>query len=74
MSGIGNVESGNIRIVASASDINIFNAEGCEIIIYAVDGTTVSRFTAMSDMESRSVVGGIYVVVAGNKVEKVIVK
>ena len=74
ISGIEGTSIGNIRIEASQGAVNIFNAEGCDIAIYAVDGTTLSRFTAVSDKESRDVVGGVYVVAAGNKVEKVIVK
>ena len=74
ISGIDGTSIGNIRIETSANAINVYNAEGYEVAIYTVDGTTLSRFTAVSDMESRDVVGGVYVVVAGNKVEKVIVK
>ena len=74
ISGIEGTSIGNIRIETSANAINVYNAEGYEVAIYTVDGTTISRFTAVSDMESRDVVGGVYVVAAGNKVEKVIVK
>ena len=74
ISGIECTSIGNIRISTSANAINVYNAEGYEVAIYAIDGTTLSRFTAVSDKESRNVVGGIYVVAAGNKVEKVMVK
>ena len=74
ISGIEGTSIGNIRIATSANAINVYNAEGYEVAIYAIDGTTLSRFTAVSDKESRNVVGGIYVVAAGNKVEKVMVK
>ena len=74
ISGIEGTSIGNIRISTSANAINVYNAEGYEVAIYTIDGTTLSRFTAVSDMESRNVVGGIYVVAVGNKVAKVIVK
>ena len=74
ISGIEGTSIGNIRIETSANAINVYNAEGYEVAIYTIDGTTLSRFTAVSDMESRDVVDGVYVVAAGNKVEKVIVK
>ena len=74
ISGIEGTSIGNIRIETSANAINVYNAEGYEVAIYTVDGTTLSRFTAVSDMESRDVVGGVYVVAVGNKVAKVIVK
>ena len=74
ISGIEGTSVGNIRIETSANAINVYNAEGYEVAIYTVDGTTLSRFTAVSDMESRDVVGGVYVVAVGNKVAKVIVK
>ena len=74
ISGIEGTSIGNIRIATSANAINVYNAEGYEVAIYAIDGTTLSRFIAVSDKESRNVVGGIYVVAAGNKVEKVMVK
>ena len=74
VSGIEGTSIGNIRIEASQGVVNIFNAKGCQIAIYEVDGTTLSRFTAVSNVESLRVVAGIYMVVAGNKVEKVIVK
>ena len=74
MSGIDYVGTSNIRIETTADGINIFNAEGYEVSIYAVDGTTLAHFVASSDFESRKVVPGVYVVAAGNKVEKVMVK
>ena len=74
MSGIDYVGTSNIRIETTADGINIYNAEGCEIAIYAVDGTTLAHFVASSDFESRKVIPGVYVVAASNKVEKVMVK
>ena len=74
MSGMDNVGISNIRIETSADGINIYNAEGCEVAIYAVDGTTLAHFIASSDVESRKVVPGVYVVTAGNQTEKVMVK
>lgn len=74
MSGIDNVGISNIRIETAVDGINIYNAEGCEVAIYAVDGTTLAHFIASSDVESRKVVSGVYVVTAGDKTEKVMVK
>ena len=74
MSGIEGVAGENIRVKASSGVINIFNAAGCEIAVYAMDGTLISRFTAESAFESCRVANGVYVVAVGNKVEKVVVK
>ena len=74
MSSLDNVGISNIRIETAVDGINIFNAEGCEVAIYAVDGTTLAHFIASSDVESRKVVSGVYVVTAGDKTEKVMVK
>lgn len=74
MSGIDNVGISNIRIETAVDGINIYNAEGCEVAIYSVDGTTLAHFIASSDVESRKVVPGVYVVTAGDKTEKVMVK
>ena len=74
MSGIDNVGISNIRIETAVDGINIYNADGCEVAIYAVDGTTLAHFIASSDVESRKVVPGVYVVTAGDKTEKVMVK
>ena len=74
MSSLDNVGISNIRIETAVDGINIFNAEGCEVAIYAVDGTTLAHFIASSDVESLKVVPGVYVVTAGDKTEKVMVK
>ena len=74
MSGIANVGYSNIRIEGTPYAINIYNAEGSEIAVYAVDGSLLSHFVASSGLESLKVVPGMYVVTAGNKVEKVMVK
>ena len=74
MSGIDNVGISNIRIETTADGINIYNAKGYEVAIYAVDGTTLAHFVASSDVESHKVVPGVYVVTVGNNTEKVMVK
>ncbi len=74
MSGIDNVGISNIRIEPTADGINIYNAKGYEVAIYAVDGTTLAHFVASSDVESHKVVPGVYVVTVGNNTEKVMVK
>jgi len=74
LSGIDSVGISNIRIEATADGINIYNAEGSEVAIYAVDGTILSHFVASSDVENRNVVPGVYVVTAGNRTEKIMVK
>ena len=74
MSVVDNIGTSNIRIESTAEGINIYNAEGYEVAIYAVDGTTIAHFVAASDLESRKLVSGVYVVTAGNKAEKVMVK
>ncbi|MDE6006966.1 MAG: leucine-rich repeat protein [Muribaculaceae bacterium] len=74
ISGNDTLSFGKIRIETTSNSVNILNAEGCEVAIFAADGTMLSRFKALSDVESRQVVAGIYLVVAGNTIEKVIVK
>ena len=74
VSGLVDVAYSNIRIETVADCINIFNAEGSEISICAIDGTTLASFVSSSDCESLRVVPGVYVVAVGDKVEKVMVK
>lgn len=71
---VENVSGDNVRIETASDAINILNADGREIAIVSADGTVLSHFTAKSDFESCKVVKGIYMVVAGNRTEKVIVK
>ena len=74
ISGVGNICSESVRIEPSAGTVDILNAEGCEVMIHAADGTMLRRFVAESDAEHITIVPGVYVVAAGNKVAKVIVK
>ncbi len=74
MSGIEAAEGGKVRIETSTGVISVYNAEGMEVSIYAVDGTMITRFTSASDKETRRVCGGVYVVAVGTEVEKVVVK
>ena len=74
ISGIENAGNSNIHIEGTPYAINIYNAEGSEIAVYAVDGSLLSHFVASSGIESLKVVPGMYIVAAGNKVEKVMVK
>lgn len=74
MSGIDFAGRANICIETTADCINIINAEGNEVAIYDVSGTALAHFVASSDFETQKAAPGLYVVVAGNIVEKVMVK
>lgn len=74
ITGVDNIGSESVRIETSAGTVDILNAEGCEAMIHAADGTMLRRFVAESDAEHITIVPGVYVVAAGNKVAKVIVK
>lgn len=73
-SGVDEITDGTIRIVAGEGNVDIINANGLEVAIYAVDGTLVDRFTAVSTHENRRLTAGIYVIAAGTLTEKVMVK
>lgn len=74
ITGVDNIGSESVRMETSAGTVDILNAEGCEVMIHAADGTMLRRFVAKSDAEHITIVPGVYVVAAGNKVAKVIVK
>ncbi|MCH5347145.1 MAG: leucine-rich repeat protein, partial [Muribaculaceae bacterium] len=74
MSGVDNVYSSNIRIEAAENAIKVFNAEKQEVAVFTTDGTTIARFVAKANIETISVVPGIYVVSAGDNAVKVVVK
>lgn len=65
---------GQISVVAENKGITIFNAEGLDVYIFAVDGTALAQFTADSNAVSRNLANGIYVVAVGNTVSKITVK
>lgn len=73
-SGVGELAGGTIRIVTGEGNVDIVNASGLEVAIYAVDGTLVDRFTAVSNRENRRLTAGVYVIAVGNVTEKVMVK
>ena len=72
--GIVDPSTGNIMINTKPGEINIFNAEGRDVKIYMPDGTQIAGFKAETDMESFKAAPGIYLVVAGDKSVKVLVK
>ncbi len=74
VSGIDNPAISDLRIEATSEGINILNAEGREINIFTVDGTVLVHFIARAACESYKTVPGVYVVAAGDIVEKVVVK
>lgn len=71
--GIGSVIDGGISIKAQDGKIFVFNAEGQAIVVSAVNGSLVYSGAGASKTEI-AVSAGVYVVKAGNKVVKVIVK
>lgn len=73
MSGADSIAS-SIRIAHTADGIQIANACGQEIVVCGADGIELHRFTATSDLESLQLTSGLYVVSAGSKVAKVMVK
>lgn len=63
-----------VRIETIDNMIVVHDAKGRVINICTVDGVTVKRITAASDIETFKVENGIYVVMTSDIVEKVIVK
>lgn len=74
MSGIETNAHNKILISTADGTISICNAEGSHVAIYALDGRMIAGFTAASQRESRTVAPGAYIVVAGNKVSKVMIR
>ena len=72
-SGVDSVLSGEISIKAIDSKVVVSNAEGRDIVISAANGSVVYRGIGQSKTEI-ALPGGVYIVKAGNKVVKVIVK
>lgn len=65
---------GQIRIIAENKGVTIYNAEGLDVCIFAVDGTVLAQFTADSNAVSRQLANGIYVISVGDTVSKIMVK
>lgn len=73
-SGIDGVATGDIRIASANGVIRILNAQGREVSVHTLDGTTIARFVAETDAASCKAAPGMYIVSAGNKTVKIIVK
>lgn len=73
LSGVNSIIDCNISIQSVPGAINILNAKGSEVIIYDVYGSVIACFVASSDLECRHLASGVYVVVAGNMIEKVMI-
>lgn len=68
------IESSDITIEPGTGTIRVFNAQGLNVAIHSIDGTTIRHFEAKSAQENCNVASGIYVVKVGTKIEKVAVK
>ena len=62
------------RVISEYSGISVLNAEGLEIRIINLSGVTIAHTECASENNHYSLQPGIYVVVVGDKSEKVIVK
>ena len=74
MTGVDGIGGDTVKVMVENSDIKVLNAAGHEIAVYATDGVLLSGFKAESEAESVNVVPGVYVVMVGNYVTKVVVK
>lgn len=73
-SGIDAVEAGDIRIIGETGYITVTGAEGKDVTVYSVDGRMVVSRNNIDNDCSIAASKGLYIVRAGNKVAKVIVK
>ncbi len=64
----------DIVIAADGEGILVNNAAGCEVAVFTTDALQVARFIASENEERVNVAPGVYVVMIGNEVTKVIVK
>ena len=74
ISGVDGVDAGEIHIEPTHDGVAIFGAANRPVAVYAVDGTTVCSFVATTNRERVALDQGVYVVVAGEKATKVMVK
>ncbi|MBR4119020.1 MAG: leucine-rich repeat protein [Bacteroidales bacterium] len=75
LTGLDNVNGvSDIVVTVDNNIINIENAQGENVTLYSPNGTPIANFVAQSAFESHSVVSGVYIVVVGDVVTKVIVK
>lgn len=65
---------GKVSIVAGFEGVTIYNAEGKDVCVFAIDGTMVAHFTANSNVVSRRLPKGEYIITAGLSSVKVMVK
>lgn len=72
--GVNTVDEGTLQILAADGRITVMNAEGLDIIVYSVSGQTIASLKAHSNVEYISLGEGVYVVKAGDKAVKVVLK
>ena len=65
------MEDGNVAIYAANGNLTVTGAEGETVRVYALSGALVYEATA-SGNESISLEKGIYIVVAGKTVKKIV--
>ena len=69
--GVETVTDGEISVKAVADGIEVLNASGLTIEIYAISGETVATRNAVSNVETFSLASGVYVVKAGETTMKI---
>ena len=69
--GVAALEDGNVAIYAANGNLTVTGAEGETVRVYALSGAVVYEATA-SGNESISLEKGIYIVVAGKTVKKIV--
>ena len=72
--GLNIAESDNISVTASAGLITVCGAEGLPVLVSGADGRTVTAISKASAKETILAAPGIYLVKAGSRVAKVIVR
>lgn len=60
------------KAVGADGTLTILHAEGMQVEIYSADGRLLDAFTAASEVETRHMAAGIYIVKTGNVTTKII--
>lgn len=72
--GLDSAAAEDVDILGGRGAVKVLGAAGEYISVYTLDGKCIYSFKATEDAESLSVAAGMYVVRAGKKVAKVVVK
>lgn len=71
---VGNLDGGDIKVNIVSDGVEILHADGAAVNVFNVNGSVVASIPTASDYEKINLAKGIYIITAGNRTVKAIVK